>query len=600
MTGGAACYQRTHHCGELTVKNVGESVTLAGWVNKRRDLGGLIFVELRDRYGITQIVFNSESNREEFCKAEAIKPEYVIAVKGEVARRPEGTQHGTFKTGEVEVRAGELLIINPSRALPFNTADGRSIDEILRLRYRYLDLRRPSMVARMVLRHKTAKAVRDFFDQQGFLEVETPVFVRSTPEGARDYLVPSRINQGKFYALPQSPQLFKQLLMVAGVDRYFQLARCFRDEDLRADRQPEFTQIDMEMSFVTQDDILNVIESMLVHVFSTTMGINLEIPFLRISYAEAMSRYGSDKPDLRFGMDIFDVTSLMEDVQFEVFSRTISSGGKIKALRIGGKAGLSRKEIDELVALAKSIGLKGLITVAYHKDGVKSILNKHMDSSHLDRLRAFVGAEAEDLVVVTAGDDRAVCESLGRLRIELAQKYRLIRSGDFRFLWVLDFPLFRYSEEEKRIEAEHHPFTSAHPDDLDMMESDPLKVRANAYDLVLNGVELGSGSIRIHERQAQERLFKAIGLSEEEAQAKFGFLLGAFEFGAPPHGGMALGFDRLLAIMSGVDSIREVVAFPKNQSAACPMTGAPVEATDEQLSLLRIKVEQQADRAVQQ
>jgi len=600
MTGGAACYQRTHHCGELTVDNVGESVTLAGWVNKRRDLGGLIFVELRDRYGITQIVFNSESNREEFCKAEAIKPEYVIAVKGEVARRPEGTQHGTFKTGEVEVRASGLLIINPSKALPFNTADGCSIDEILRLRYRYLDLRRPSMVARMVLRHKTAKAVRDFFDQQGFLEVETPVFVRSTPEGARDYLVPSRVNQGKFYALPQSPQLFKQLLMVAGVDRYFQLARCFRDEDLRADRQPEFTQIDMEMSFVTQDDILNMIESMLVHVFGVAMGINLEIPFLRISYAEAMSRYGSDKPDLRFGMEISDVTSLMDDVQFEVFSRTISSGGKIKALRFGGKAGLSRKEIDELVALAKSVGLKGLITVAYHKDGVKSILNKHMDSSHLNRLRDFVGAGAEDLVVVTAGDDRAVCESLGRLRIELAQKYRLIRSGEFRFLWVLDFPLFRYSEEEKRIEAEHHPFTSAHPDDLDMMESDPLKVRANAYDLVLNGVELGSGSIRIHERQAQERLFNAIGLSGEEAQAKFGFLLSAFEFGAPPHGGIALGFDRLLAIMSGVDSIREVVAFPKNQSAACPMTGAPVEATEEQLALLRIKVEQQADRAVRQ
>ncbi|MGV8125491.1 MAG: aspartate--tRNA ligase [Candidatus Xenobiia bacterium LiM19] len=591
MTGVPACYKRTHHCGELTIKNVGESVTLVGWVNKRRDLGGLIFFELRDRYGITQIVFNSERNREEFIRAETVKPEYVIAIKGEVAVRPEGTQHRSLKTGEVEVQAAEISIINTSKAIPFNMSDGQSLDEMLRLRYRYLDLRRPSMVRKMLLRHRTAKAVRDFFDLHDFLEVETPVLVRSTPEGARDYLVPSRVNQGKFYALPQSPQLFKQLLMVAGVDRYFQLARCFRDEDLRADRQPEFTQIDMEMSFATQDDILTMIEAMLVHVFSSTLNIELTAPFLRMTYREAISRFGSDKPDIRFGMEIFDITTLMGDVEFEVFSRTITGGGRIKALRIEGKAGLSRKEIDDLVALAKTTGLTGLITVAYQNEGVKSILNKHMDSSHLEQLRTYAGAQPGDLVVITAGEDRPVCENLGRLRLELANRYSLISSGEFKFLWVLDFPLFKYSEEEKRIEAEHHPFTSAHPDDVEMMESDPLKVRANAYDLVLNGVELGSGSIRIHERHIQERLFKVIGLSEEEAQAKFGFLLNAFEYGAPPHGGIALGFDRLLAIMSGVDSIREVVAFPKNQSAACPMTGGPVEATEEQLSLLKISVE---------
>jgi len=591
MTGVSACHRRTHHCGELTTKNVGDSVTLVGWVNKRRDLGGLIFFELRDRYGITQIVFNSERNREEFNKAETIRPEYVIAIKGEVALRPEGTQHRTLKTGEVEVQAAEISIINTSKVIPFNISDGQSLDEMLRLKYRYLDLRRPSMVRKMLLRHKTAKAVRDFFDLRDFLEVETPVLVRSTPEGARDYLVPSRVNQGKFYALPQSPQLFKQLLMVAGVDRYFQLARCFRDEDLRADRQPEFTQIDMEMSFATQDDILTMIEAMLVHVFRNTLNIELTAPFLRMTYREAISRFGSDKPDIRFGMEIFDITSLLGDVEFEVFSKTIAEGGRIKALRIEGKAGLSRKEIDDLVALAKTTGLTGLITVAYQNEGVKSILNKHMDSSHLEQLKTYTGAQTGDLVVITAGEDRPVCENLGRLRLELADRYSLIRSGEFKYLWVLDFPLFKYNEEEKRIEAEHHPFTSAHPDDVEMMESDPLKVRANAYDLVLNGVELGSGSIRIHERHIQERLFKAIGLSEEEAQAKFGFLLNAFEYGAPPHGGIALGFDRLLAIMSGVDSIREVVAFPKNQSAACPMTGGPVEATEEQLSLLKIRVE---------
>ncbi len=591
MTSGSLCYGRTHNCGELSTKNAGESVTLVGWVNKRRDLGGLIFIELRDRYGITQIVFNSERNQEEFRKAETIKLEYVISIRGEVAERPEGTQKLDLKTGEVEVQADEISIINASKVPPFNMADGQSIDEMLRLKYRYLDLRRPAMVSKMLLRHKTAKAVRDFFDLQGFLEVETPMLVRSTPEGARDYLVPSRVNPGKFYALPQSPQLFKQLLMVAGVDRYFQLARCFRDEDLRADRQPEFTQIDMEMSFVTQDDILNMIEAMLVHVFKTALEITLPTPFLRMSYREAISCFGSDKPDLRFGMEMFDITSLLGDVEFEVFRKTIAGGGRIKALRIDGKAGLSRKEIDELVALAKTMGLTGLITVAYQNEGVKSILNKHMDSSHLEKLRKNVGARAGDLVVITAGEDRTVCENLGKLRLELANKYTLIKSGEFKFLWVLDFPLFKHNEEEKRIEAEHHPFTSVHPDDVDIMESDPLKVRANAYDLVLNGVELGSGSIRIHERQMQEKIFKAIGLGKEEAQSKFGFLLNAFEYGAPPHGGIGLGFDRLVAIMSGVESIREVMAFPKNQSATCPMTGAPVEVTEEQLSLLKIKVE---------
>jgi aspartyl-tRNA synthetase len=584
-------YRRTHTCGGLAGMNAGEDANLVGWVNRRRDLGGLIFIDLRDRYGLTQVVFNPKLDEAVFHQAENLKNEYVIAVRGKVSERPEGTRNAHLTTGDIELLASELTIINPSKVPPFSITDAQNPDEMLRMKYRYLDLRRPHMIQKTVLRHRVGKAVRDFFDSRDFLEIETPMLVRSTPEGARDYLVPSRVNQGKFYALPQSPQLFKQLLMVSGVDRYFQMARCFRDEDLRADRQPEFTQIDLEMSFVSQEDILSIIEAMLVSVFERTQGITLESPFPRLTHREAMARYGTDKPDTRFGMEIHDLSDVLSDLEFEVFRNTLKAGGRIKGMKLSGYGHLSRKEIEEVVNSAKGFGLKGLITIACQGEGIKSILSKYLTADMQKALLAFLDAHEGDLIMLAADDDRVVSESLGKLRLELASKFKLIPQKDFKFLWVLDFPLFKYNSEERKIEAEHHPFTSPKPDDEHLMESAPLEVRANAYDLVLNGVELGSGSIRIHDRALQEKLFSIIGLSEEEAQAKFGFLLSAFDFGAPPHGGIALGFDRLIAIMSGVESIREVLAFPKNQSAACPLTGAPVEATLEQLKLLRIAVE---------
>jgi aspartyl-tRNA synthetase len=585
-------FRRTHTCGGLTKENAGEEVNLVGWVNRRRDLGGLIFIDLRDRYGMTQVVFNPKHDEAVFHQAENLKNEFVIAVKGRVSERPEGTRNANLSTGDIELFAQSLFIINQSKVPPFTMTDGQNPDEMLRMKYRYLDLRRPHMIQKVMLRHRVAKIVRDYFDSRDFLEIETPMLVRSTPEGARDYLVPSRVNQGKFYALPQSPQLFKQLLMVSGVDRYFQMARCFRDEDLRADRQPEFTQIDLEMSFVSQEDILSIIEEMLLSVFKITQGITLELPFPRLTYHEAMERYGTDKPDVRFGMEILDLSGILGAIEFEVFKNTLAAGGRIKGMKLPGYGHLSRKEIEEVVNAGKAHGLKGLITAACLEDGMKSLLCKYLPEDMQSKLLSAFDAHQGDLIMVAADEDRALSESLGKLRLELASKFKLIPPKEYRFLWVLDFPLFKYNSEEGKIEAEHHPFTSPKPEDTPLMESAPLEVRANAYDLVLNGVELGSGSIRIHDRALQEKLFSIIGLSEDEAQAKFGFLLNAFDYGAPPHGGIALGFDRLIAIMSGVESIREVLVFPKNQSAACPLTGAPVEATQEQLKLLRIAVDE--------
>jgi aspartyl-tRNA synthetase len=580
--------KRTHTCGGLGLEHAGGFATLMGWVHRRRDLGGLIFLDLRDRHGITQIVINPADSQEVFEKAEKLRSEFVIAVSGEVARRPEGSENPNLRTGLVEVHARELRILNTSRVPPVSIAEEQAVDESLRMKYRYLDLRRSSMLNRMVVRHNLAQAVRRYFSDHEFLEVETPVLVRSTPEGARDYLVPSRVSPGRFYALPQSPQLFKQLLMVGGLDRYFQIARCFRDEDLRADRQPEFTQIDVEMSFIERDDLLEIIEGLIAYCFDEILGEKIPLPIPRMSYRDAMESYGSDKPDLRFALPLIDTGDLLAGSEFKVLEEALAKGGKIKGICVPGKAGASRKDLDDLASLAKTFGIKGLLFIAVQPGGIKSSLSKFFDEQRLKAVADLFKAEENDLVILAADAEPGLSEGLGKLRLELAKKLDLIPPGEFRLAWVLDFPLYKWNEEEGRLEAEHHPFTSPLPEDANLLDREPLKVRAAAYDLVLNGNELGSGSIRIHQAAMQQKVFSHIGLSEEDARAKFGFLLEAFEYGAPPHGGIALGFDRMAAIMTGTDSIRDVIAFPKNQSAACPLTGAPVEVSKEQLEILQI------------
>lgn len=581
-------YVRTHTCGELTAKDIGSHVRLSGWVNKRRDLGGLIFVDVRDRYGMTQVCFSPEADKELLEMAGKLRSEYVITVEGIVGPRPEGQANKNMKTGEIEITADRLEILNESKPLPFNL-DQDNLDENLRMKYRYLDLRRPEMASRLTLRHKTVKAVRDYFDNNGFLEIETPSLVNSTPEGARDYLVPSRVHPGKVYALPQSPQLFKQILMISGMDRYFQMARCYRDEDLRADRQPEFTQIDLEMSFVERDDILGLIEGMIQHVFSRVLDTEIPAPFKRMTWHQAMDIYGSDKPDLRFPMDIKDVSESFAGVEFKVFESALAEGGRIRCIVVPEAGKSSRKELDGIIEKGKECGLAGVVALPLKDGEAKGVLTKYMDA---DRLAAFIkeiGAGENDLVLFAAGKAREISVALGKLRLHLAAKFNMVPSEKFCFLWVVDFPLFSIDSETGRIVAEHHPFTSPVPEDADIMESDPLNVRSNAYDLVLNGVELGSGSIRIHDRAMQERLFKIIGLTNEQANEKFGYLMTAFEYGAPPHGGIALGADRLTALMAGQESIREVLAFPKNHQAICPLTSAPVVPSEEQLRILKIK-----------
>jgi aspartyl-tRNA synthetase len=576
-------------CGAIRATNVGERVELYGWVHRRRDHGGLIFIDLRDRSGIIQATFNP-AHQEAHQKAAELRLESVIHASGTVRRRPTGSENAELATGEVEVEAEQLVILNRANTPPFAINDESGVDEQLRLRFRYLDLRRPRMARNLSLRHRLSKAIRDFLDQEGFLEIETPVLIRSTPEGARDYLVPSRLNPGHVYALAQSPQLYKQLLMVAGTDRYFQIVRCYRDEDQRADRQPEFTQLDLEMSFVGEDDVMDVIERAFAYTFERVLGVPVTTPIQRMTHAEAMARYGVDKPDLRYGLEIVDLTPLFKATEFKIFRQVVDSGGAIKAIRVPGAAGAGAREIDGWTEVAKAEKAKGLAFWHLEAGGWRSPIAKFFSEGELAGLRAAVGAEPGDLVLAVADRLEVVSSALGAVRKHVARQQGLVPEGRFEFVWVTDFPLFERSTETGEITAAHHPFTSPRPEDLAMLSSEPLRVRARAYDLVLNGTELGSGSIRIHDAEMQQRVFAGLGMSREEAEKRFGFLLEAFGYGAPPHGGFAFGLDRVVMIAAGEETIREVMAFPKNQQAEEVMTGAPAPADPKQLRDLGLEL----------
>ncbi len=581
--------KRTHSCGELNKKHLGKQVVLMGWVNVRRDHGGLIFLDLRDRAGITQVVFNPEISRETHQKAAQIRNEYVIAVRGKVTERPPGTVNPNLSTGQIEVLAEELRILNQAKDLPFEISDNLELGEEIRLRYRYLDLRRPEMRKKLILRHRTAKAARDFLDKEGFLEIETPFLTKSTPEGARDYLIPSRVNPGKFYALPQSPQLFKQLLMVAGMEKYFQIVKCFRDEDLRADRQPEHTQIDLEMSFVEPEDIFSLIESLMVHLFKSVLNVELKIPFPRLSYREALKTYGTDKPDIRFGLGIVDISDLASRTNFKIFTSALQKGGKVQGINAKGGGKLSKRDIDDLEKLAISHGGKGVAWFKVAEGDMESPFRKFFKEEELKELAKRMEGEREDLLLLVADKDEVVTEILGELRLELGRKLGLAEKGKYQFLWVVDFPLLQLGDEG-RWEAAHHPFCMPYEEDIPLLEKEPGRVRAKTYDLVLNGRELGTGSIRIHLRQLQERILKILGIATEEMNSKFGFFLQALDYGAPPHGGIALGLDRLVTGMGGWESIREVIAFPKTQKAICPLTESPSSVNAKQLKELHITI----------
>lgn len=581
--------KRTIMCGEVRESNISEKITVMGWVQRKRNLGSLVFVDLRDRTGLLQVVFGEEINKEAFEKADLVKSEYCIAVTGEVIRRE--SPNNNLPTGMVELKGESIKILSESETPPIYIKENLDASENIRLKYRYLDLRRPDMQKILMIRHKAAKVVRDYLDENGFLEMETPMLTKSTPEGARDYLVPSRNYPGMFYALPQSPQIFKQLLMVSGYDKYFQIVKCFRDEDLRANRQPEFTQIDLEMSFVEVDDVIALNEGLLKRVFKEVIDVDVQLPIKRMPYAEAMNRYGSDKPDLRFGMEIQNITEAVRGTEFAVFKGAIENGGSVRAIVAKNCADMGRKKIDKLGEFVKTYKAKGLAWIAYKEGEIKSPIAKFFSEEDMAKLLSAAGAEVGDLVLIVADVDSVVLQSLGALRLELAKELGILEGNkEFNFVWITEFPMFEYDEEEKRFVALHHPFTAPMDEDLDLLETDPGNARAKAYDIVLNGEELGGGSIRIHDTNLQQRIFNLLGFTDESAWERFGFLLEAFKYGPPPHGGLAYGLDRMVMFLAGTDNIKDVITFPKNQNAYCPMSEAPNVVDEKQLKDLGIEI----------
>ncbi|QZY57043.1 aspartate--tRNA ligase [Crassaminicella profunda] len=580
--------KRTHMCGTLRTDHIDQEVILMGWVQKRRNLGGLVFTDLRDRSGLVQIVFDNDVSEEAFAKAEKIRGEYVIGIKGIVKMRESINKN--MPTGDIEVFASELKVFSEAQTPPIYIEDEDEVSENLRLKYRYLDLRKPKMQKNLMFRHKLAKLTRDFLDENGFAEIETPMLEKPTPEGARDYLVPSRVNPGKFYALPQSPQLFKQLLMVSGMDRYFQIVKCFRDEDLRADRQPEFTQIDIEMSFVDVEDVLSINERLIQKMFKEMLNVDVTLPLKRMPYSEAMDRFGSDKPDIRFGFELKALNDIVKNSGFKVFSDTVKNGGDVRGININGYEGsFSKKGVKKLEDFAKTYGAKGLAWIRITDEGINSPIAKFFSEEEMNSIIERLDGKTGDLILIVADKSSVVYDALGHLRVEIAKKLDILDKNDYKLLWVTDFPLFEYDEEDDRYVAKHHPFTSPKEEDLELLETAPHKARAKAYDIVLNGVEIGGGSIRIHNSDIQKRMFKALGFTEEEAWAQFGFLLEAFKYGTPPHGGIAYGLDRLVMLLTGNNSIREVIAFPKTQNASSPMTEAPSVVDEKQLEELHIQ-----------